>query len=127
MLKMVVFGDDRVSYLNTYIEARNNTDMIIEIDDQPGAGVQVCTSAAYRYAFEYPFNICFIMAGTQDFIRYDNYIDIYIFLYDTMDFFTGYMNSLYQEGELAFHKAHSDGLIAFATLSGNGSTSLPVD
>ena len=118
MPKMVVFGDGRTTYLDTYVAARNNTDMLIEINDQPGAGVRACTSAAYQHAYAYPYDICLIMAGAQDFIRFDNYVDRYIFPYDSLEFFTGYMNSLYQEGELAFHRAHSDGLIAFATLSG---------
>ena len=104
MPKMVVFGDGRTTYLDTYVAARNNTDMLIEINDQLGAGVRACTSAAYQHAYAYPYDICLIMAGAQDFIRFDNYVDRYIFPYDSLEFFTGYMNSLYQEGELAFHK-----------------------
>ena len=114
----MIFGDGRVSYLDNYVASKNNTEMTIEIRDIPGAGVRACTSAAYQHSFDHPYDISLIMAGAQDFVRFDSYIDRYIFPYDTRDFFTGYMTGLFQEGELAYHKAHPEGIIAFATLSG---------
>ena len=97
-----------MSYLDNYVASKNNTEMTIEIQDIPGAGVRACTSAAYQHAFDHPYDISLIMAGAQDFVRFDNYIDRYIFPYNTRDFFTGYMTGLFQEGELAIKRIRKE-------------------
>ena len=89
MPKLMIFGDGRVSYLDNYVASKNNTEMTIKIQDIPGAGVRACRSAAYQHAFDHPYDISLIMAGAQDFVRFDNYIDQYIFPYNTMDFLQG--------------------------------------
>ena len=72
--KLMVFGDGRVSYLNTYIANMNNTEMSIEVEDQPGSGIRACTSAAYMHIYEHPSDICLIMGVAQDLLGFDNYI-----------------------------------------------------
>ena len=67
MSKVVVFGDGRTSYLNYYVQKRNNPKMEIVIKDEPGAGIRI--SSAYKHVFERPYDICVIMAGAQDMLR----------------------------------------------------------
>ena len=96
MSKVVVFGDGRTSYLNYYVQKRNNMKIEIVIKDEPGAGIRGCISSAYQHVFERPYDICVIMAGAQDMLRYNNITDRYFFPYQSTEEFTDYVTSVYQ-------------------------------
>ena len=90
----------------------------IEIKADPGAGILGYISSAYQHVQNRPYDICVIMAGAQDMIRYNMFTDRYFFPYQSTEEFVDYITSTYQEGESAFHQAHPNGILIFGTLTG---------